>query len=202
LINTPDSFKIDLTAESKKVLIINELDVAKNPFLAILRQQNEISNLQINLERERLKPDFRVGIINQSIEQNYNQNVVQVGVNVPIFTKAQQARIAASKITEQITKEQYQLGESQLINQLNALKIERDKLIKSIEYYEKFALPQADLIISTAFKSYQSGEIEYIEFIQNATQAWQIKESYWAEIQSFNQNIINIETIIGNDTNN
>jgi heavy metal efflux system protein len=202
LINTPDSFKIDLTTENKKVLIINELDVDKNPFLAILRQQNEISNLLTNLERERLKPDFRVGIINQSIEQNYNQNVLQVGVNVPIFTKAQQARIAASKITEQITKEQYQLGESQLVNQLNALKIERDKLIKSIEYYEKFALPQADLIISTAFKSYQSGEIEYIEFIQNATQAWQIKESYWAEIQSFNQNVINIETIIGNDTNN
>ena len=72
-------------------MIINELNVLSNPFLNILKQQNEVSKLQTNLEKERLKPDFRMGIINQSIEQNYNQNVVQLGINVPIFKKAQQA---------------------------------------------------------------------------------------------------------------
>jgi cobalt-zinc-cadmium resistance protein CzcA len=170
-----------------------------NPFLAILKQQNEVSILQTNLEKARLQPDFRVGIINQSIEQNYNQNVVQVGVNVPIFKKAQNARIEASKINSQIAQQQIKLTENQLNSQLNSLKIQYEKLQKSLDYYEKFALPQSELIIRTAAKSYQAGEIEYVEFAQNITQAWQIKESYLSELQTFNQIIINIETIIGNE---
>ena len=199
LMNTTDDFTIDKTFPAKKLLIINELNVLSNPFLAILKQQNEVSIFQTKLEKERLKPDFKVGIINQSIEQNYNQNVVQVGINLPIFTKAQNARIEASKINSQIVQQQIKLTENQLKMQLTSLKIQYEKGEKSLDYYEKFALPQVELIIKTATKSYQAGEIEYIEFTQNITQAWQIKESYLFELQTFNQIIINIETIIGNE---
>ncbi len=199
LINTSENIALDENIAHKKTLIINELNVLSNPFLTILKQQNEVSKLQTNLEKERLKPDFRMGIINQSIEQNYNQNVVQLGVNVPIFKKAQQARIASSKINEQISNQQVQFVESQLESQLNALKIQYEKSKNSLEYYEKSALPQADLIIKTATKSYQAGEIEYVEFAQNIIQAWQIKEVYLSELQGFNQIVINIETITGNE---
>lgn len=199
LINTTDNIKLDENIQNKKMLIVNELNVLSNPFLSILKQQNEVSKLQTNLEKERLKPDFRMGIINQSIEQNYNQNVVQLGVNVPIFKKAQQARIASSKINEQISNQHIQLIENQLESQLNILKIQYEKSKNSLEYYEKSALPQADLIIKTATKSYQAGEIEYVEFAQNITQAWQIKEVYLSELHGFNQIVINIETIIGNE---
>jgi heavy metal efflux system protein len=199
LINTSEDFLIEDELLFQKILIINELNTLSNPFLSILKQQNEVNILQTNLEKERLKPDFRVGLINQSIEQNYNQNIVQVGVNVPIFTKAQQARIESSKIGQEIGKQQIQLAENQLESQLKTLKIQHDKVKNSIGYYEKSALPQANLIISTATKTYQSGEIEYVEFVQNITQAWQIKESYLSEIQTLNQIIINIETIIGNE---
>lgn len=201
LVNNSQDFKIDVSYPTRKNLIINELSVLSNPFLAILKQQNETSILQTNLEKARLQPDFRVGILNQSIEQNYNQNVVLLGVNVPIFKKAQNARIEASKISSQIVQQQIKLTENQLNNQLNALKIQYEKLQKSLEYYEKFALPQSELIIKTAAKSYKAGEIEYIEFAQNISQAWQIKESYLSELKTFNQVIINIETIIGNENN-
>ena len=199
LMNTTDNFTIDKTFPAKKLLVISELNVLSSPFLAILKQQNEVSIFQTKLEKERLKPDFKVGIINQSIEQNYNQNVVQVGINLPIFTKAQNARIEASKINSQIVQQQIKLTENQLKMQLTSLKIQYEKGEKSLDYYEKFALPQVELIIKTATKSYQAGEIEYIEFTQNITQAWQIKESYLFELQTFNQIIINIETIIGNE---
>ncbi|MDZ7898785.1 MAG: CusA/CzcA family heavy metal efflux RND transporter [Arcicella sp.] len=199
LLNTTENIILEENIFNKKQMIINELNVLANPFLDILKQQNEVSKLQISLEKERLKPDFRVGIINQSIEQNYNQNVVQLGVNVPIFRKAQQSRISSAKINEQISNQQVQLAQNQLESQLNSLKIQYEKRKNSLDYYEKSALPQADLIIKTATKSYQSGEIEYVEFAQNITQAWQIKELYLSELQGFNQIIINIETIIGNE---
>jgi len=138
-------------------------------------------------------------LTNQSIEKHFNQNYVQVGINVPIFTKAQQARISASKINEEVINQQYQYAENQLQSQLNSLKIQFDKADKSLNYYKNSAIPQADLIAKTAAKSYQAGEIEYVEFVQNITQAWQIKERHLAELQNFNQIIINIETLIGNE---
>lgn len=199
LLNTPDIVEIEMKASPKKTLIIQDLTIIGSPILDILKQQNTLSILQTEVEKQRLKPDLRIGISNQSIEQHYNQNFVTVGLNIPIFTKAQQARIIAAKINEQISLQQYQYTESQLNNQLSILKTQAEKSLKSLNYYEKSALPQADLILKTATKSYQAGEIEYIEFIQNITQAWQIKEMYLSELQIFNQHIINIETLIGHE---
>jgi cobalt-zinc-cadmium resistance protein CzcA len=54
-------------------------------------------------------------------------------------------------------------------------------------------------MISTAHKSYQAGEIEYVEFVQSITQAWQIKEMYLSEVHNLNQVIINIETLVGHE---
>lgn len=199
LMNTNENFEIDYAGNQQKAMVLNNAELASNPFLEIIKQQSEVSKLQTNLEQQRLKPDVRLALTNQSIENHFNQNFVQLGLNVPIFTKAQQARITASKINEQVITQQYQYAENQLQSQLNSLKIQYDKAEKSLNYYKNSALPQAELIAKTASKSYQSGEIEYVEFVQNITQAWQIKENYLAELQHFNQIIINIETLIGNE---
>jgi cobalt-zinc-cadmium resistance protein CzcA len=62
-------------------------ELSNNPYLELLRQQIEVSQLQTKLEKERLKPDFKVGITNQSIERNYNQNFVQAGLNFPFLPR-------------------------------------------------------------------------------------------------------------------
>jgi cobalt-zinc-cadmium resistance protein CzcA len=48
-------------------------------------------------------------------------------------------------------------------------------------------------------KSYQQGEIEYVEMLQNTQQAWQIREQYLQEVLAYNQSIVQIETILGNE---
>jgi cobalt-zinc-cadmium resistance protein CzcA len=91
------------------------------------------------------------------------------------------------------------LAEQQTAKQLQSLKIQLNKLQKSVQYYQSSAIPQANLMISTAHKSYQAGEIEYVEFVQSITQAWQIKEMYLSEVHNLNQVIINIETLVGHE---
>lgn len=199
LINISEGFQIDTQISFKKPLLISEIQASKNPLLDILRQQIEVSQLQTKLEKERLKPDLRVGLTNQSIERNFNQNYVQAGLSFPLFAKAQKAKINAAGINEQIAKSNLQYAENQLTRQLQSLGIQLDKLQKSVSYYENSAIPQANLIITTATKSYQAGEIEYVEFVQNITQAWLIKEMYLSEVHNLNQVIINIETIIGHE---
>jgi cobalt-zinc-cadmium resistance protein CzcA len=199
LLNIPADFVIDTQINMQKPLQLQITEVSNNPYLELLRQQIEVSQLQTKLEKERLKPDFKVGITNQSIERNYNQNFVQAGLNFPLFAKAQKARINAAGINEQIAKESLSLAEQQTAKQLQSLKIQLEKLRKSVQYYQSSAIPQANLMISTAHKSYQAGEIEYVEFVQSITQAWQIKEMYLSEVHNLNQVIINIETLVGHE---
>jgi heavy metal efflux system protein len=168
-----------------------------NPLAGILQKELVISKLQTIVEQKRLNPDFRVGLINQSIEGNINLNVIQAGISLPIFAQAQKARIQAATVNEKIAQSRLDYTISQLESQLNTAKILLEKSQNSLTYYETSALPQADLILKTALKNYQLGEIEYVEFIQNISQAWAVKESYLSEIQNFNQNIINIESLLG-----
>jgi cobalt-zinc-cadmium resistance protein CzcA len=199
LMNTQDDFKIDFSLPAKKdnSLIINDLTFDKNPVLAFQKQQTEISQKQTKLEKQKLKPDFRVGIISQSIEHRANQMIMSAGIGIPIFTQAQKSRISASAINEKISQSNVQYLENQLFSQLNILKKEYEKHQNSLKYYEQYALPQAELLIKSAMKSYKSGEIEYVEFVQNSQQAWQIKETYLSTILNYNQTIIQIETLLG-----
>jgi cobalt-zinc-cadmium resistance protein CzcA len=83
--------------------------------------------------------------------------------------------------------------------EISNLKDQNSKYQNSLKYFIATALPQADLLETTALKSYQQGEIEYVEMLQNTQSAWSIRENYLMEVQNNNQNIIQIETILGNE---
>jgi heavy metal efflux system protein len=198
LTGSPEPIQIDFRTAFKNQFNNNNKTLTDgNPLAGIFQKELVISKLQTVVEQKRLNPDFRVGLINQSIEGNINLNIIQAGISLPIFAQAQKARIQAATVNEKIAQSRLDYTISQLESQLNSARILLEKSQNSLTYYETSALPQADLILKTALKNYQLGEIEYVEFIQNISQAWTVKESYLFEIQNFNQNIINIESLLG-----
>ncbi len=198
LTGSPEPVQIDSRTAFKNLFNNNNKALTDgNPLAGILQKELVISKLQTVVEQKKLNPDFRVGLINQSIEGNVNLNIIQAGISLPIFAQAQKARIQASMVNEKIAQSRLDYTITQLESELNSAKILLEKSQNSLIYYETTALPQADLILKTALKNYQLGEIEYVEFIQNISQAWAVKESYLFEIQNFNQYIINIESLLG-----
>ncbi len=201
LLQIPANFVIESNVPWQKPLVVYDKTnaLAQSPVVDVAQQQQTVARFQTQLEIAKQKPDFRIGLTNQSIENHINQNYIQAGINIPIFAKAQKARIQAAGINEQIARDNTALVQAQWQKELTALEIQKDKLGQSIQYYQQSAIPQADLMLKTAHTSYQAGDIEYVEFVQNITQAWQIKEQYVAEMQQFNQIIIQIETLIGHE---
>ncbi|WP_229251199.1 TolC family protein [Emticicia sp. BO119] len=199
LLNNQQKFDLDFNLPIKRdtSVVANALLLANNPLLSVYEQQAVVSQLATNVEKQKLKPDFRVGIINQSIEHKLNQMIFSAGVGLPIFTKAQKARIDVAKVNEKIADSNLKHIEFQLNGQLNILKMNYQKYQSSLNYYESYALPQAELILKNAMKSYQSGEIDYVELVQGNQQAWQIKDNYLSTVLNFNQTIIQIETLLG-----
>jgi cobalt-zinc-cadmium resistance protein CzcA len=198
-INEPGEFEIEgkesVTMESG----IAAFDVSKNPTIELLSEQVEHGKLLTAVERERLKPDVRIGITTQSIENVGGQNFVQAGLAIPIFGKGQKAKIASAKLQEEAFVSQKIQTESALQTDYKNAEAAVAKYRASLAYYTTTALVQAALLEKTALKSYQQGEIEYVEMLQNTQQAWQIRESYIQEVNAYNQAIITRQTIIGNE---
>jgi cobalt-zinc-cadmium resistance protein CzcA len=198
-INEPGEFEI----EGKESLAMESglagLDLSKNPTIELLAEQVEHGKLLTAVERERLKPDLRIGVTTQSIENVGGQNFVQAGLAIPIFGKGQKAKIASAKLQEEAFVSQKIQAESALQTDYKNAEAAVEKYRASLAYYTATALPQAALLEKTALKSYQKGEIEYVEMLQNTQQAWQIRESYIQEVNAYNQAIITRQTLIGNE---
>jgi cobalt-zinc-cadmium resistance protein CzcA len=67
----------------------------------------------------------------------------------------------------------------------------------TLAYYERSALKQSALLIESAEKSYQSGEIDYFEYILSLGEAFTLQLEYLGELLSFNQTVIDIDNLIG-----
>ncbi len=70
-------------------------------------------------------------------------------------------------------------------------------LSATLDYYENFALPQAQLIQQTALTAYTSGEIGYVEFFAAIQQAYLLQEEYLTQVLEFDTSLIRIEEILG-----
>jgi len=173
------------------------LSPESNPQLGLLRQQAAVSQQQTKVENLRRLPDVRVGYFNQSINQEKGFQVVQAGLAVPLLGGVQKARVAAARLGQQVADQQLTYAQSQLATQLSTLRQQLARARASLDYYQKTALPQARLILTTAEKSFRAGDIEYVEYVVNTQPAWQIQESYLDQVRQYDELVVSLLALTG-----
>jgi cobalt-zinc-cadmium resistance protein CzcA len=173
------------------------LSPESNPQLGLLRQQVAVSQQQTQVENLRRLPDVRVGYFNQSINQEKGFQVVQAGLAVPLLGGVQKARVAAARLGQQVADQQLTYAQSQLATQLSSLRQQLARARASLDYYQKTALPQARLILTTAEKSFRAGDIEYVEYVVNTQPAWQIQESYLDQVRQYDELVVSLLALTG-----
>ena len=195
-----EPFQIDSLTPLKRPIMSSLSNFASNetPLFGVLKQQTEVSRQFAETEQQRQKPDWRVGVANQSIEQRLGFLYVQGGVGIPLFSKAQKARVEAAKISQQVAEKQQNNAQRQLDATWTVLQQELTKYQNSLNYYEQSALPQADLLLRTALETFRAGESDYVAFFQNAQQVGQIREGYWATLLNYSLVLIQMERLIEN----
>lgn len=179
-----------------------------NPALAWFRQQVALSQASTGAEKARLAPDFSIGYLNQSLnsvepgaDPRYTSgdrfHVMQVGIAVPIFRKAQKNRVAAARIAEQIAQTNLEARTIQLEGQYRQALQEYEKQRVSLDYYEKTALPNAEMLLTNAQKAFHAGDVGYLEYAQALGRANDIRLGYLDALGAFNRAVINIEWLAG-----
>jgi cobalt-zinc-cadmium resistance protein CzcA len=193
---------IDTTENA--VAVLSAADTASlssdsNPTLGLLRQELTQSQRQTQVEQLRRLPDVRVGYFNQSINKERGFQVAQAGLSVPLLGGAQKARIAAARLGEQAADNQLAYATTQLTGQQAALRQQLRRARASLTYYERDALPQARLILTTAEKSFRAGDIDYVTYVVNTEPAWQIQQAYLDQVRQYNEVVIGLQALAGTD---
>ncbi|AMR26161.1 hypothetical protein A0257_03015 [Hymenobacter psoromatis] len=176
------------------------LSPESNPTLGLLRQQIAVSQLQTRVEELRRLPDLRAGYFQQTIRPEFSAlHVGQLGLAIPLLGQAGRARVAAARLGEQVAQGQLSYATSQLSTQLSTLRRQLRRAAASLAYYQKTALPQAQLILTTAEKSFRAGDIDYVTYVVNTDPAWQIQTNYLDQAQRYNDLVVSVQALTGPD---
>lgn len=190
--------------------VLDSSILAQNPELQGLRAQIEVASREIQVERSKLLPDFSIGYFNQSLVGNYEKNGttkyygagkrfqgLEAGINIPIFSKPQKARIKAAVIAQQIKQSQVDAFYFGLTQRGTTLLSDLRRLSIQINFYRSVALPQAEILIRTSQRAFEAGEIDYYQLSQSINNGVDVRRQYIEALNQYNQTVIEIELISG-----
>lgn len=181
------------------------------PAIKLKEQQQLIAAKEIEVIKSKSLPQLNVGYTNQSIigiqningtDKNYTAtnrfSSALLGLNIPLFNKANKARLAAGKTNIAVTKAEYENSVMQQQSVLQALLLRKHKNETQLRYFENTGLPQASTITEHANIQFSKGAINYLEWIMLTNQSISIQSEYINAIAEWNTTIIELNAYLNN----
>jgi cobalt-zinc-cadmium resistance protein CzcA len=122
---------------------------------------------------------------------------VQAGISVPIWFRPYTSRAKAAKINENAARANAENLSKSVTGSYYSLLDEITKYSSSVDYYEKQAVPEADLIIEQAMRSYKAGALDYLDYVMTLNRALTIRQNYLDALNNYNQTIISLDYLTG-----
>ncbi len=200
----------DKLAKRSLPVELDSSQIQNNPLLKLMNQEVNISQQFKRVERSRIMPDLMVGAFAQSLtgyQKTSNVDVFyprskqftgfQLGLAIPLWIKPNLARAKAASFQEDAIRKSAQNFETVLTGSYEQAARELKKNSASLNYYETSALQNAELILNQARKTFHSGEIGYLEYLQALKISLGIKGNYLQALNQYNQSVLKLEFLLG-----
>ena len=202
------SFMTNTLEERTLVSITDTNTLSSNPLLAFAEQQINIANAEKKVQSAKVWPDLSIGYFNQSMTgsvlsdgnfapSDYRFSGIQGSITIPLFFGSYKANVNTAKLNTEKAQINANYYQKVLQGQYEQSLQEVIKYKSSLSYYRDKAVPQANLIIKNAQRSFSLGAIGYVEYFQNLNQALNLKYNYLINLNGYNQAVINLEYLIG-----
>ncbi len=181
-----------------------------NPSVDYFNQQVEVANFEKRVERSRLLPDISIGYFSQTMQGVQEVDGIprvfgasdrfvgyQVGVEIPLWFLPYTSKVKTAKLKEKQAFANAESYSNAMAGNYRELMEELTKFSRSLDFYEKQALNESNLIIEQTMRSYKAGVLDYLEYIISLNKALEIKHNYLDALNSYNQTIISIEFVTG-----
>lgn len=188
----PDSIFTVRSIPMEKLQLKNtKLD--ENEGIRYFENKKSYFNAKGNLEQQLLLPDFSINYFhgtNATLGENLYG--IQLGVKIPLIFSGNASRIKAAKIAKVVARTEMEDYSIHLRGKYENLMGQLNKYGEVLSYYETQGQGLAEEIIKTATLGYQSGEIDFFQYIQSMENGYQITLSYLENLNAYNQTIISI----------
>ena len=179
------------------MLNIDTTAIMLNPVMKYYSQNILVNRQNLRLQQWRIAPGFMIGYLNQvGPMQPFNYRM-RYGITIPIWFWTYSSQIKVAKYQYQMSQTQYSIAQKNYGSKYLQAVADQKKYYESLNYYESTGLKQADAIINAAIRSYNSGEINYIVYMQSLNQAFEIKSGYYETLKNYNQSVILVNYITG-----
>lgn len=189
------NFNVSPLAFTPNAIIAGES--TQNPLIEAAKQVELINQKTIEVEKANALPGFMVGYYNQGSRETNLGLRWRVGVSIPLWAGQYKSRIAAAQTGQEIAKQRTEAQTQVISADLQAAQGDLRKFQNSLTFYETVALQQANEIISTARRFFESGQTDYINFLRTTNDAYQIRLRYVETLRNYNQSILTINYLTG-----
>jgi len=164
-----------------------------HPLLDVFRQQVVVAEADMLAKRSELrpKPFFQYGV--QSVGGQLGFHQFQVGVQLPVFSRPQKARLQAAKIQKDIARQNLLQVQAELNANYQSAREQYLKWQNSWFYYRDNALPLAREQQAGAIIAYREGAMEYVSFLQSIRDAVRIQIDAWDAFGSYLESRFQLE---------
>jgi cobalt-zinc-cadmium resistance protein CzcA len=178
--------RLNNTSADKDSMLLNVSD------LKLMSKNIDMARSSLKVYRSGLSPRFNAGYFNQEIDNVPGFQGWQIGVNFPLWFFPQQSRIQTALIDLSIVGNVYETGKMEIENTISLMKVNLSRLDEKIDFYESTLNPNAGLMQNHAAALYETGEIDYLEYLQNMMTVHSTFKEYWKLINEYNQQVIEL----------
>ena len=175
-------------------LELHQPDFGVNPGILFYDSAQKLSKASLNLERQRLLPDLHLSVF-QGTNTGVNArryNGFQAGVSIPLWFGANKSKISAAKTETMIIADESENYKIQLESKYQGLLSDLKKFQEGVDYYETTGNKLAKELTSSASKSFQNGEIDFLQYVQLLESAKNIQITYLQNLNAYNATVLEL----------
>jgi heavy metal efflux system protein len=172
---------------------------AANPLLKANKLRVDSYALEKSLAWSGLLPNFNLAYFNKQVKDDaagYYGAAISIGV--PLwFMMDQRGKIIEASSNAAAARADLKTINNSIHTRTQAAFVEFKHEESQVRLHVEEILPQAEEVFRTAAKSYEAGEITYIEFLQAQQTLINARGSYAGALLSYNLSIVAIEEAVG-----
>ncbi|MEX0883105.1 MAG: efflux RND transporter permease subunit, partial [Cyclobacteriaceae bacterium] len=182
-----------IAIEADKINHLIPPDMESHPSYGYYLHQRDKYTAENQLWKNKLWPGFYVQYMFQKVDGISGYFGYQAGLQIPLWFGPTRARIQTSRLAIQQSQNQLDNLSIRWESNLVQKKANLEKIIQELGYYDRDGLPLAKEIVETALKSFESGEIDYLEYIRSLEYATGIEMDHLETLNDFHQAVLDIQ---------
>jgi outer membrane protein TolC len=169
-----------------------------NPQIKIAELMNGISSVEKSLAWSSLLPNFNLAYFKQMRDGDSGFYGASFGIGIPLwFMFDQRGKIQEAGANQLISESELQLTKNEIALKLKSAYTDHENNLKQVKLYVNDILPQAEEIYRIAIKSYDAGELTYLEYLQAKQTLISSRNNYINVLFNHYRSVFRIEEIAG-----